>query len=142
MATDVRTVAAGAFVSGHDALQTLLVREAERVDHRINRGKGEAQENAGLRRARREPFDGREVPEAFRPFVRLARRWGIGDDALPGHALSKITRAERAELRRKLPPKVRASIGKWLASFRSGAGIPAAGTRFDYLLEAYDEVFV
>lgn len=141
MATDARTVLANAFPT-IDWLRSLLAEEAKRVEHRVHQGKARAQENADLRRARRKPFGRRDVPGAFRPFVRLAQRWGLADDAIRCYGLSRITSAERAELRTKLRPDIRRAINTWLDSYPKGRTLPAAAGRFLYLLEAYDETFL
>jgi tetratricopeptide (TPR) repeat protein len=141
MRTDVRTVLANAFPTIY-WLRSLLTDEAERVENRVHRGKPHRQVVADLRRARREPVERSSVPGTFRPLLPLARRWGIGDDALRAFALSRITRSEREKLRRMLPARVRRAVHDWLGTFQAGVEMPPGAARFLYLLEAYEETFV
>lgn len=141
MPTDVRTVLANAFPTIY-WLRSLLTDEAEHVEDGVHRGRPLAQMVADLRRARREAIDRNNVPDAFRPILPLARRWGIGDDSLRAFAVSKLTPAERETFRRELPPRVRKAIHGWLGTLKAGVEMPSGAGRFLYLLEAFDEIFV
>lgn len=79
-----------------------------------------------------------EVPEALRDLIPLAKKFGIGDDAERGEVISIATETERAELLRRVGPKLNL-IDSWLGDF-PGDGLTETSVFFLYLGEAYEEI--
>lgn len=92
-----------------------------------------------LRVARRDNrLDATAVPDDLRSLVPLARKWGLGDDAIRGQAVDAVTAAERRALIEALAGKVGAADA-WIASFAEGE-MPDEAAAFMYLLEAVEEM--
>jgi tetratricopeptide (TPR) repeat protein len=131
------------FPHARNFLRSRLETEAERIEKIYAPGRVEAQQREELAHA----FASRKairiarsrVPAPLRPLIPLARKWGIGDDADRGLLTRRMTRAERTELRKGLPVRVRREIDRWLGTF-TPVSMTGEAAAFLYLLEAYEEV--
>lgn len=142
MPTDPATLALNALPNGFRAIEARLRREADEARERETPG-ARAAELALLRdeaEAARAAVcvDVDRVPPDLRPYVPLARKWGVGDDGFRHVLLSAITADELRELR-ALRPAARRRIDAWVATFSPGA-MPPEPEAFLYLLEAFDEL--
>jgi hypothetical protein len=84
-------------------------------------------------------FDAANVPEELRDIAPLAKRWGIGDDALRSDALERASAEERETLRRAVQAHG-TEITNWLDSFDSGANMPNEAAAFMYMQLAVEEL--
>ncbi len=83
-------------------------------------------------------IDPDEVPADLRDLIPLARKWGIGDDAVRGDATETATVRDREELVKALSGRL-GRIDQWLASFAQGA-MTGEVEAFMYLTEAVEEL--
>lgn len=83
-------------------------------------------------------LDSAAVPADLRHLVRLAERWGIGDDVERNERVSRATPAEREELRGAITP-LYGQITAWLDSFGGGAMTDEAAA-FMYMQLALEEM--
>lgn len=80
----------------------------------------------------------KNVPNEFKDLLPLARKWGIGDDAIRGDVTEAATQAERQELVSALTGKL-CAIDRWIDSFPEGMMSDEAAA-FMYMGEAIDEL--
>lgn len=78
------------------------------------------------------------VPDEFKDLLPLARKWGVGDDAIRGDVTEAATEAEKQELVSTLTGKLGA-IDRWIDSFPEGMMSDEAAA-FMYMGEAIDEL--
>jgi tetratricopeptide (TPR) repeat protein len=143
MPADDRTVYLNAFPSARNYFTSRLWDEAEAFERRrlksgYRQRKRQERQRALASRRKNRLLPGR-VPVEFRPLLPLARKWGVGDDADRGLLLSRITPAQKRELKRALPVRARRRITAWLDGFATGR-MPREAAAFMYLLEAFDEL--
>lgn len=137
--TNASTVRLNAFPAGEMHFVSSLADAAEAVEREYS---PDASSDAELAQAARRAvkIDARRVPTDLRPFIALAKKWGISDDADRGSLVDRASVDERAELRKGLPLRVRRRINDWIDSFPDASKMTAEASHFMYLLEAYDEM--
>jgi hypothetical protein len=83
-------------------------------------------------------LDESAVPERLRHIVRLARRFGVGDDACRALFIGQATRSDRAEALQLCEPLI-PEIHAWTASFDPASYQPEVAAFF-WLLEALEDM--
>ncbi len=139
--TNVSSVVQNAFPNGLGWFESYLSDEVEQIQ---SRGRGKADVDLAIEqeidRYRPKKIDARKVPRALRGLIPIARKWGIGDDAVRGSFVHRASRREKGELRRMLPIEVRRRVNDWLDLFGDGSKMTNEAARFMYLLLAYEEL--
>jgi tetratricopeptide (TPR) repeat protein len=85
-------------------------------------------------------IDRTKVPRSFHDLIRLAKKWGVGDDPSRSHLTDRATAKDKAALKKALPLKRRGEIQAWLDSLGPRGITGHEAGAFMYLLEALDEM--
>lgn len=86
-----------------------------------------------------EGLDENNVPADLRDIFPIAKKWGIGDDAIRGDVTMAATEEDKFELIYTLNGKLYL-IDKWLESFSDEEPMSDEAAAFMYLAEAVDEL--
>ena len=132
------------FLYPRNFLKSRLGDEAERIQNRLQPGRGKREAAAEHERCLQDQrelersFDASRVPESLRALSSLAARYGVGDDVCRPYLLQRLQKKQRAQLVRTVD-RLATPLQAWLDSFPEGK-MPAEAAAMMYLALGAEEI--
>lgn len=132
------------FIRARNFLKSRLGDEAERIQNRLQPGRGRREAAAQHERCLEDQrelessFDDSRVPESFRALSSWASRYGVGDDHCRPWLLKRLAKKQRTQLVSAVDRHA-TSIHGWLDTFPEGK-MPAEAAAFMYLALGVEEI--